>query len=151
MKITSNTYLPDTTLSSKPLNPSPHSDPFQKPISRNPPHRKTYRNPSFSGAKGVSFKRDGTPAGKRSRPDNPLLRWKVDDGTEKRTSSAKDEKPVPEFGRRSGRKPRGGIGEVVVSARKLAAGLWRLQQPEVPNNGGDRLGIQVNFIKDWYF
>ncbi|KAM7504180.1 hypothetical protein LguiB_003084 [Lonicera macranthoides] len=144
MKITSNTYLPDTTTkSSKPLNPSPHSDPFHKLLSRHPPHRKTHRNPTFSGAKGVSFKRDGAPPGKRSRPETPLLRWKVDDGKEKRTFSAKDEKPVPEFGRRIGRKPKGGIGEVVVSARKLAAGLWRLQPPEVSNNGGDRLGVQT--------
>lgn len=40
---------------------------------------------------------------------------------------------------------------VSISARKLAAGLWRLQLPEAPSTVGDRLsneqlGLQVFFL-----
>ncbi|KAK2990012.1 hypothetical protein RJ640_004690 [Escallonia rubra] len=132
MKITAKTDLP-ALLSSKALNPSPDSDLLLKPNSRKPPHRKI-RNPGFSGA-GVKLKREGAPPGKRSRPETPLLRWKFDDGKQK-DGSVKEEKLAPEAGRKIGRKVRKG-GEVVVSTRKLAAGLWRLQLPEATNKGGD--------------
>lgn len=120
------------------------------PPIRKPPQRKS-RN-GFSGA-GVRLKRDGAPSGKRSRPETPLLRWKVDDkvkGTPKVYDSVNDDKSVTEVGRKMRReKP------VLISARKLAAGLWRLQFPEVPSsvagNGvsNHQLGFQVFDTKNY--
>ncbi|KAL7186546.1 hypothetical protein ACSBR2_028307 [Camellia fascicularis] len=135
MKITRNTDLP-SILSSKPLNPSPDSDLFHKSKSQRPPRRKS-RSPGCSAA-GLRLKRDVAPAARRSRPETPLLRWKFHDG-------AKEQKPPPELGRKSRRKERGRGKEVVVSSRKLAAVLWRLQLPEVtpavlPKK--DQLGFQ---------
>ncbi|KAF5948836.1 hypothetical protein HYC85_014793 [Camellia sinensis] len=135
MKITRSTDLP-SILSSKPLNPSPDSDLFHKSKSQRPPRRKS-RSPGCSVA-GLRLKRDVAPAARRSRPETPLLRWKFHDG-------AKEQKPPPELGRKSRRKERGRGKEVVVSSRKLAAVLWRLQLPEVtpavlPKK--DQLGFQ---------
>ncbi|KAI8009026.1 Uncharacterized protein LOK49_LG07G03373 [Camellia lanceoleosa] len=135
MKITRNTDLP-SILSSKPLNPSPDSDLFHKSKSQRPPRRKS-RSPGCSAA-GLRLKRDVAPAARRSRPETPLLRWKFHD-------EAKEQKPPPELGRKSRRKERGRGKEVVVSSRKLAAVLWRLQLPEVtpavlPKK--DQLGFQ---------
>lgn len=84
----------------------------------------------------------GQAAGKRSRPETPLLQWKFIDNREK-DDSVQDEKLTSEIGRRSGRKVKGGR-DVVVSARKLAAGLWRLQLPEVPSNGGELASVPRN-------
>ncbi|CAK9175754.1 unnamed protein product [Ilex paraguariensis] len=135
MKITGGKVDLHAILSSKTLNPSPDSDLVQKPLSRKPPRRKT-KSPRVSGA-GVRLKRDvGAPTGRRSRPETPLLRWKLDDERET-DKSAREEKLSPESGRKNGRK-----ASAVVSSRKLAAGLWRLQLPEEPNNGGgQRLGF----------
>ena len=128
MKITTDTDLP-AILSSKPLNPSPDSDLLHKPRKSLP--RKA-RNLSFSGA-GVRLRgREGAPSGRRSRPETPLLKWKFEDKGESKKSS--------------GRKL-----EVPVSARKIAAGLWRVHLLEVPTDAGDwcslpkkdRLGSQV--------
>ena len=68
----------------------------------------------------------------------------------------KDENEAPEKedekgeeGRRAGRKGRKGR-EAAVSARKLAAGLWRLHSPEMVSSGGKRsgqLGFQVGFLE----
>ncbi|XP_028073655.1 uncharacterized protein LOC114276109 [Camellia sinensis] len=136
MKITRSTDLP-SILSSKPLNPSPDSDLFHKSKSQRPPRRKS-RSPGCSVA-GLRLKRDVAPAARRSRPETPLLRWKFHDG-------AKEQKPPPELGRKSRRKERGILEwRWVVSSRKLAAVLWRLQLPEVtpavlPKK--DQLGFQ---------
>jgi len=131
MKITNKTTFPSIH-PSKSLNLSPDSDLFHKSQPHRPPRRKT-RSPA-----GVRFKRDRPPAGKRSRPETPLLHWKFDE-------REKEERPPPEFGRESRRREK----EAVVSARKLAAVLWRLQPPEVASGveklGGlkkDRLGFQ---------
>ncbi|XP_059664791.1 uncharacterized protein LOC132311085 [Cornus florida] len=138
MKITAKTDLA-AILSSRALNIPPDSDLLHKPTSRRPPRRKT-RNSGLSGD-GVRLRIDGTPVGKRSRPETPLLRWKFKDG--EKGVGVKDESSPPEFGRRSAR----GVGrgaEVVVSARKLAGGLWRLQLPEVAADGAERHCLPKN-------
>ncbi|MFS7940684.1 putative protein BRANCHLESS TRICHOME [Helianthus anomalus] len=134
MKITRKTDLPAVT-SSKIQTFSPDSDLLQKPISKKQSSRKT-RN---SGG-GVRLKRDGVPAaGKRgSRPETPLLRWKFADGKEVdedvKDVEVESHKQVV-VGRKSGRKMRRGGDVATVSARKLAAGLWRLQPPDVGGTG----------------
>lgn len=116
---------------------------------RKPSHRKSKN--VFSGA-GIRLKRDGAPSGKRSRPETPLLKWKVDDkvkDTPKVYDSLNDDKSATEICRKITReKP------VLISARKLAAGLWRLQVPEISSSAaGDgainhQLGFQVFYIKN---
>ncbi|KAK1435627.1 hypothetical protein QVD17_01393 [Tagetes erecta] len=133
MKITGKTDLP-AIISSKALNFKPDSDLLQKPISKKQSGRKT-RN---SGG-GVRLKRDGAPAPGRkgSRPETPLLRWKFVEGKEEDDEQGNDvdvdvgSEKQSDCGRKSGRKMRRGKDVVTVSARKLAAGLWRLQLPEV--------------------
>ncbi|KAI3820528.1 hypothetical protein L1987_08076 [Smallanthus sonchifolius] len=129
MKITGKTDLPAIKPSKVP-NITPDSDLLQKPISRKQSSRKT-RNP----AGGVRLKRDGVPAaGKRgSRPETPLLRWKFVEGKED-VDVESDKQPGP--GWKSGRKMRRGGDVATVSARKLAAELWRLQPPDVSKNNG---------------
>ncbi|KAK9072273.1 hypothetical protein SSX86_008706 [Deinandra increscens subsp. villosa] len=131
MKITGKTDLP-AIISSKVLNFTPDSDLLQKPISKKQSIRKT-RN---SGG-GVRLRRDGAPAAgkKGSRPETPLLRWKFVEGKEKDDEDIDSEKRS-DSGRKSGRKNRAGRDAVTVSARKLAAGLWRLQLPDVGVTGG---------------
>lgn len=121
-----------------PLNPPPPSDLPDKPIfPRKPPRRKT-KTPGG----GVRLKREsGAPSAKRSsRPETPLLRWKFDERNDK-SNSVEEEKSSGEFCRKSGRRNR-----AVVSARKLAAGLWRLRLPEFQTNVGQRVGLQVVFL-----
>ncbi|KAL8098633.1 uncharacterized protein LOC141683934 [Apium graveolens] len=106
---------------------------------RKPPHRKS-RN-GFSGA-GLRLKRDGAPSGKRSRPETPLLRWKVDDKVKHTPKVNDSDKSVTEVGRKIIReKP------VLISARKLAAGLWRLQVPEISSSaaGDGAINHQLGF------
>ncbi|XP_058220067.1 uncharacterized protein LOC131330481 isoform X2 [Rhododendron vialii] len=120
MKITNKTTTPFPPIQSskKSLkNLSPDSDLFPK----SKPHRQPRRKPR-SPAGGVRFKRDRPPASKQSRPGTPLLKWKFDE------REKEEERPPPEFGRRE---VRGREREpTAVSARKLAAVLWRLQLPE---------------------
>ncbi|XP_076948320.1 uncharacterized protein LOC143620516 [Bidens hawaiensis] len=131
MKITGKTDLP-AIISSKALNFPPDSDLLQKPILRKQSSRRT-RN---SGA-GVRLKKDVIPAaGKRgSRPETPLLRWKFVEGKEEDDGEVESEKQS-DSGRKSGRKTK----RKDVSARKLAAGLWRLQLPGVRVTGGGEVG-----------
>ncbi|XP_073039656.1 uncharacterized protein [Primulina eburnea] len=113
----------------------PPSDLSHKPsFMRKPPRRKS-KTPRV----GVLLKREvGVSSVKRSsHPETPLLKWKVDVGNEK-SDSAENEKSSTEAGRRSGE---------VVSARKLAAGLWRLRLPEFHINGGRRSGIQSGDVE----
>jgi hypothetical protein len=88
-----------------------------------------------------------TQSGRRSRPETPLLGWKIHNAARK--NDDEDEKSPP---RRECR--RRGREEVVVSARKLAAGLWRLQMPEMVTGAVEQsslrrneaqLGLQVKF------
>ncbi|PPD75548.1 hypothetical protein GOBAR_DD27527 [Gossypium barbadense] len=82
----------------------------------------------------------GTPVvGRRSRPETPLLKWKeeLEDEVEEEENG----------GRRGGGRGHRRKGAPKVSARKLAAGLWRLQLPEtvtssVAERRSDRLGFK---------
>ncbi|GLT62086.1 hypothetical protein SLA2020_347590 [Shorea laevis] len=105
--------------------------------------RKT-RNPSLTRVKRV-----GAQVGRRSRPETPLLKWKVEDRErgKERTGAVDDEDEGG--GRRGSRSGRRRKGATTVSARKLAAGLWRLQLPErVAIGGGERRGDQLGFQPD---
>ncbi|KAK4373921.1 hypothetical protein RND71_004598 [Anisodus tanguticus] len=109
-------------------------DLFQKPkTTRKPPRRK--KNNNF--AVGVNLRRDnieGTPNARRSRPETPLLRWKFNEDIHDNDSSIKEETSPLERDRKCSRN--------VVSARKLAAGLFRQQLlPEI--NHGQKLGFQL--------
>ncbi|KAF5478900.1 hypothetical protein F2P56_005422 [Juglans regia] len=134
MKITGKTQLPLTfpaNLSYKTLNPSQHSDLQDKPIARKPSRRLT--------GSPTRVKRNGAPSGRRSRPETPLLRWKVDGVDGKRNERAEeDQTSLRECRRRTRRR---GRQDVTVSARKLAAGLWRLQLPEVAAGAGETDGV----------
>ncbi|PIN01892.1 hypothetical protein CDL12_25599 [Handroanthus impetiginosus] len=119
-----------------PLNPPPPSDLPHKPsFQRKPPRRKTKTHGG-----GVRLRREpgATPSAKRSsRPETPLLSWKFDEGNAK-NNSVEEEKSFCEVPRKSSRRIR-----AVVSARKVAAGLWRLRLPELQSNVGQRLGLQL--------
>lgn len=142
MKISDKPCLAPTfpaTLSSKALNPQPDSDLHCKATTRKPTRRK---------ARTPRLKVTGAPAGKRSRPETPLLKWKIEEEGKrgKDDSELLEGEDKDESGRRLGRKGKG-YRELAVSARKLAAGLWRLQLPEAvvarsEKNG--RLGFQVS-------
>lgn len=141
MKVTANSKpeLPAIT-SSKLVNPLPDSDLLQNPFCyRKPPSRKIKN----SGAAGVRLRRDiaGASGGKRSRPNTPLLRWKYNEDVNDSACTWEDKSTV-ETGRKSGRKVRN-----FVSARKIAAGLWRLQLPEVPNIPAQKLPQVVHLRK----
>ncbi|GKV38829.1 hypothetical protein SLEP1_g46694 [Rubroshorea leprosula] len=106
------------------------------------------RNPSLTRVKRV-----GAQVGRRSRPETPLLKWKVEDREREkdRTGGVDDEDEGGGWRRSSSGRRK---GATTVSARKLAAGLWRLQLPERVAVGGgerrgDRLGFQV--ISLWGF
>ncbi|CAM8995182.1 unnamed protein product [Rhodiola kirilowii] len=75
------------------------------------------------------------PIGRRSRPETPLLRWKFDEkakGEEEKEEVREEESLVVSESERKCGGGRRGVKKdaVMVSARKLAAGLWKLQ-PEV--------------------
>ncbi|XWS51871.1 hypothetical protein CRYUN_Cryun11dG0019200 [Craigia yunnanensis] len=95
--------------------------------------------------------RVGAPVvGRRSRPETPLLKWKVEESDRWREKGGGVEEVLEEeedCGRRGGGRGRRKKGASTVSARKLAAGLWRLQLPETVTPGGgerrrDRLGVK---------
>ncbi|XP_059277280.1 uncharacterized protein LOC132031365 [Lycium ferocissimum] len=119
-------------------------DLFQKPQTT----RKTLRRKKTNNftAAGVKLRRDiggTTPNARRSsKPETPLLRWKFNDDKdnniqENNASSIKEE----ELDRKCS-----SSRNVVVSARKLAAGLFRQQLlPEV--NHGHKLGFQAGRVE----
>ncbi|KAK1561888.1 hypothetical protein Q3G72_002530 [Acer saccharum] len=133
MKITGDPHYPATFPVPKALNPS--SVPDLKPT------RRRTRNPSLS-----RVRKPGAPGQRRSRPETPLLKWKVEDRERSKKVEVEEEEEdeAAEGRRRRRRKPR--RETVVISARKLAAGLWRLQVPDNVAGGGgeslDRLGFQ---------
>ncbi|XP_050368512.1 uncharacterized protein LOC126786663 [Argentina anserina] len=127
----------------------PSSDPaFPLPDSDLLPERPPSAHRKPRGSALPRLKRAGLPTGKRSRPETPLLKWKIQDTAENGNDRRKDQndleeqEPRDEGGgpRRKGRKGR----EVPLSARKLAAGLWRLQLPEtgVERRSAQQLGFQ---------
>ncbi|XP_010545507.1 PREDICTED: uncharacterized protein LOC104817854 [Tarenaya hassleriana] len=110
--------------------------------------RRKARNPSLTRQR-----RSGALGGRRSRPETPLLKWKVEDKAKERSNGVEDDdfedagcndqETERETARRRGRRKSGKL----VSVRKIAAGLWRLQVPESISGGGerrsrDRLGFQ---------
>ncbi|KAG8658189.1 hypothetical protein MANES_03G129200v8 [Manihot esculenta] len=140
MKITGKPHstptFPGAYIASKARNPQPHPD-LKTALK---PRRRT-RNPSL-----IRSKRTRTPVGRRSRPETPFLKWKIEDRERKlRLDDYDDElEEKLETGARKGRRK---ISRAV-SARKLAAGLWRLQPPETMNAGvgerrRDRSGFQL--------
>ncbi|MED6217654.1 hypothetical protein PIB30_019604 [Stylosanthes scabra] len=91
----------------------------------------------------------GAPNGRRSRPETPLLKWKIHEGNYGvDIGGVGDDDPVEEdqksivgAGHRSCRRK-----SQTVSARKLAVGLWRLHLPEMPmaaRRSEDRLRLQI--------
>ncbi|KAG8637027.1 hypothetical protein MANES_15G072000v8 [Manihot esculenta] len=121
-------------ITSKAQNPQPHPD--LKP-------RRRTRNPSLTRSK-----RNGTPVGRRSRPETPFLKWKIED-RERNVRVEEDDDELEEKLQTGARKGRRKISSSV-SARKLAAGLWRLQLPDTLATGTgerkrrDRLGFQFS-------
>ncbi|MCL7034384.1 hypothetical protein MKW94_006252 [Papaver nudicaule] len=110
---------------------------------------------------GIRLKKDGAGGGKRSGPVTPLLKWKIDDN-DKEEEIENEENVCEEEGcdknnddktEKLGKKVKGKVG--LVSARKLAAGLWKLQNSQEVNNDGveevlssqtkvnDRLGFEA--------
>ncbi|XP_022985766.1 uncharacterized protein LOC111483719 isoform X1 [Cucurbita maxima] len=98
--------------------------------------RRTIRSPA-------RVRRLSVPVGKRSRPETPLLKWKIEEPeNEYYEVQEEDEKKLPletsQRGRCRGTKGR----KVVVSARKLAAGIWRLQLQEAVASEGRNGGLR---------
>lgn len=102
-------------------------------------------------ASRIRLRRDGTGAGgsayatgrRSGGPSTPLLTWKFDVDDEGRGGGKRKKKKKAKAPEQRGKengdgrwnereeKPAG-----VISARMLAAGLWRLQPPEVSTSGG---------------
>ncbi|CAN0901028.1 Uncharacterized protein At5g41620 [Linum grandiflorum] len=131
----------------------PNNSNQQKPVSDLVrPHRRRTRSLT-------RLKRVAPSVGRRSRPETPLLKWKVEESAEQRNGGAAEDEEdhageeedkvskSKEEGKR-GRRQRSNVNSV--SARKLAAGLWRLQSRETAVGGGgfgerrrrDGLGFQ---------
>ncbi|XVF34003.1 hypothetical protein REPUB_Repub18cG0019700 [Reevesia pubescens] len=119
------------------------------------------KNPTDADLKPVTTKRKtrntrwkrvgAAVVGRRSRPETPLLKWKMEERVRGREKGGRVEEELEEENDDGGRKggDRGRRRKVAstVSARKLAAGLWRLQLPETVTTGGgerrmDRLGFK---------
>lgn len=77
----------------------------------------------------------GAYGGRRSGPGTPLLRWKFDNGD-------RQGEVAPEVGGK-GRRKKSCDGAPAVSARRLAAGLWKLHLPEFASGGGEGRRGQV--------
>ncbi|KAI4321952.1 hypothetical protein MLD38_035273 [Melastoma candidum] len=90
--------------------------------------------------------RSGGPGSRRgSRPGTPLLKWKTEeDEEEERNGSVlpveeeEDDVRLMSDGRMSRRRSEGGL-----SARKLAAGLWRLQVSPEEKDGFCKVKVEV--------
>ncbi|XVE50631.1 hypothetical protein DITRI_Ditri01bG0179000 [Diplodiscus trichospermus] len=100
--------------------------------------------------RNTRWRRVGTPVvGRRSRPETPLLKWKIKErerGREKGGGVEEELEDEEDGGRKCGVRGRRKKGASKVSARKLAAGLWRLQLPEtVTLGGGERMRDRSGF------
>ncbi|ESW18461.1 hypothetical protein PHAVU_006G042900 [Phaseolus vulgaris] len=79
----------------------------------------------------------GGAAGKRSRPETPLSKWKIHSGAREGSVGGGGD-PLEELDREKELLP-----PAAVSVRKLAAALWRLQLPETSaGDGGGRRGLR---------
>ncbi|KAL0560807.1 hypothetical protein IC582_001221 [Cucumis melo] len=122
-----------TSLYPKSVNRSPELDLQQTPSSRKDSRRRI-RNLSL-------IKRKLAPSSRRSRPQTPLLKWKVEERVDGGGEVDEDEtKSELENGGKNLQRV-SGERDVIVSARKLAAGFWRFQKPEVSADGG-RSGLK---------
>ncbi|XP_021892937.1 uncharacterized protein LOC110810926 isoform X2 [Carica papaya] len=145
MKVTGNPHsLATLPATAKALVPTTGTDlkTSQKPTTT----RRKARNPSLN-----RLRRTGAPVGRRSRPETPLLKWKIEDKGRERKGGADvngdgdDDYDVEKENRRRSRRR----SARAVSARKLGAALWRLQLPETVTGAGeerkriDRLGFEV--------
>ncbi|XWS09804.1 hypothetical protein CRYUN_Cryun39dG0020700 [Craigia yunnanensis] len=100
--------------------------------------------------RNTRWRRVGAPlVERRSRPDTPLLKWKMEEregGREKGGGVEEELEDKEDGSRRGGGRGRRRKGASTVSARKLAAGLWRLQLPEtVTLGGGERRRDRLRF------
>ncbi|KAG4203946.1 hypothetical protein ERO13_A04G016800v2 [Gossypium hirsutum] len=77
--------------------------------------------------------------GRRSRPGTPLLKWKKEEGEKVKVELEEEEEEEEDGGRRGGVRGRRKKRASKVSARKLAAGLWRLHLPETVTPCGERM------------
>ncbi|CAL5190673.1 unnamed protein product [Lathyrus oleraceus] len=127
-------HYPPLGITYRNLNPTQDSD-LQpaKPFQRRKPKTPRTRLKKYGASGG----------GKRSRPETPLLKWKIHDKNEDSVEVDEGEKSSQvRLSRRTGRDVRKQTG-VDVSARRIAAGLWRLHQPEmVVGDSQRRLGFQ---------
>ena len=106
--------------STRPLRPFPPASAAPSPDSDlQPLRRATRRHPRTPSTR---LRRAGGHTGKRSRPETPLFKWKIHDGVRERSVGGD---PLEEVGRKKEAPP-----HASVSARKLAAGMWRMQLPE---------------------
>ncbi|CAN8321418.1 unnamed protein product [Cochlearia groenlandica] len=145
MKLTGKPYPTATSPSSESKTNLFTTVPDLKSIQRaTPVTKRRARNPSLTRQR-----RSGVAGGRRSRPETPLLKWKVEDRNKERGDGGvaedddyyeDDKEEEEEIARRSRRKDRRKTSRPV-SVRKLAAGLWRLQVSDaVSSGGGDRKG-----------
>uniref|UniRef100_A0A1J3FJM4 Uncharacterized protein n=1 Tax=Noccaea caerulescens TaxID=107243 RepID=A0A1J3FJM4_NOCCA len=96
------------------------------------------RNPSLTRQR-----RSGAPGGRRSRPETPLLKWKVEDRNKDRSGVVEDDdyedaRCNSQVERETTRRKDRRKPSRPVSVRKLAAGLWRLQVPDAVSSGGEK-------------
>ncbi|KAJ7963827.1 Actin cytoskeleton-regulatory complex pan-like protein [Quillaja saponaria] len=137
MKIPGNTQHPTTfpgNISLKIVDPLPDSDLQVRKNSQKHARQKP-RTPVSR------LKKNRASVGRRSRPETPLLKWKIHERERNDDPLEEDARSVPECGKRSGRKGKM-RREETVSVRKLAAGIWRMQLPEVDIAGEERRGLQ---------
>ncbi|XP_052208211.1 uncharacterized protein LOC127812005 isoform X2 [Diospyros lotus] len=132
MKTTGDTAL-QAAVSSKPHNLTPESDLPQRVKTQKPPRRRTTDRGYSSAGERLHKEGNRAPAGKRSRPGTPGLRWKFGGGEKCEEISLSEGRQLPaKFAGKSSRKVR----EAVVSSRKLAAVLWRVQLPGMTVDAG---------------
>ncbi|KAG5001977.1 hypothetical protein JHK87_023049 [Glycine soja] len=134
--------------STRPLRPFPPAIAAPSPDSDLQPHRRASRRHPRTPASRLRLA--GGHTGKRSRPETPLSKWKIHDGGRERNiiGGGGGGDPLEDHGRKKEAPP-----HAAVSARKLAAGIWRMQLPEAAAGDGgrrrvsrkigeDRLGVQ---------
>ncbi|KAK7387084.1 hypothetical protein VNO78_27582 [Psophocarpus tetragonolobus] len=136
---------PPMNFSGDSIRPCPPTIAVPSPDSDLQPHRRHSRRRPRTPATRIR-----RSTGRRSRPETPFSKWKIHDTARQRTNGGgAGHDPLEELCRKREAPPH----PAAVSARKLAAGLWRLQVPEAAagNSIGrrdsrkvreDRLGVQ---------
>ncbi|XP_023521581.1 uncharacterized protein LOC111785415 [Cucurbita pepo subsp. pepo] len=119
-----------SSLNPKSGNQSPELD-LRQTLSSRRDSRRRIRNLSL-------IKRKLAQSGQRSRPQTPLLKWKVEERVDGEGEGDEDEKKSESENGGKDLRRMSRERDVNVSARKLAAGFWRFQKPEVSADGGGR-------------